>query len=370
VKTTSLSARLPPQAVAVSRLDFGLSIIRGFLWRDRITVSGILLHYFSFKARTLMNRQSKQTDRAENYKGLGGLQYESMWNRLTGINAAGPSDRKASTVAINKPKPISTACRQAHDDHTKNILYLRFLMSGILLLAAALCSTLSYFLLRGGETKLFQTQYDSIATSALNSVVSNFGRMNIGLQAMASTYSANFPDAQTWPYVAWPGFRRTAEKLGTISTIDNISFSPLVRPANRTQYEEYMAAYYANDTTILPPNYIVDGLTAGMVWTLDEQLIPVHDTTGCTPFSHQCLMLPSSQYTYSETIGPSYLGFNLHSYAKITGVFDASMKCAAENNASYAANFCGGVSTFVELPFATFLDPNPDVLDIQAQSSR
>jgi len=256
----------------------------------------------------------------------------------------------------------------ADSQNARNITRLRILLTAVLIAAAAVCTTMGFLLLSGNEKELFESQFGSIATSGLDSVKSNFIRQNRGLNEMAVTYSFNFPNSTQWPTVAWPGFRQAAELLGDISALDNIAFSPLVLPEELPEYEAYMKSYYENDDSIIAPNYGVPWVTLGMVWNFTRNDIPMRDTTGSTPNSPRKILTPIAQFTYSDTIGPDFLGYNAHTFSKFRSVFDAVMDCVeGSDNQTYVARHCGGISDAVELPFGTFLNPDPPLADIQAQ---
>jgi hypothetical protein len=275
--------------------------------------------------------------------------------------------RRLCLCGASNLQDINRAAKQ-QSDHAKNIVVLRFLLCGALVLAAGVCSTAAYFLLRQNESELLLSQYRAISTSAVGSVVRDYNRMNHGVKEMASTYSYVFPNEMDWPNTAWPGFRSTAEALVSVSALDNIAFTPLVEPSQLQQYESYMKEYYLNDTTVDLDFDRAPSLQLGMVWNLTRQdFLPTHDTSGGTPWSDKAILAPTAQFTYSEAIGPPYLSFNLHSFEGFAPVFDAIIDCVAANNVTVAHTSCGAVSNTVDVPFANFYYPNPVVTDVLAQ---
>ena len=251
-------------------------------------------------------------------------------------------------------------------DQATKIFLLRSLLVGSLFVAAAVCSTLCYLLLRGNETNLFKSQYESISDSAATSVVNSFIRLNLGLQEFSSSIGNTFPDLEAWPNVTVPGFYATAPLLGKLATLNNFGFFPKIRPDQLSGYEGFIAKYYASHPEA-KKTIVFPGFNLGTVWELDHStLIPKPDTTGVSPYSSKIYLAPTAQNTYSDEIGPQYLGYNLHSDPRFGPAMDRVVDCVAAHNFSVGAASCGEITEAVTLPFVTYQNWNPTVTDVTA----
>eukprot|EP01032_Pedospumella_encystans_P010226 gene10226-11969_t len=250
----------------------------------------------------------------------------------------------------------------------QKIFYLRVLLIASLVSTAAICSVLSYTILSENEVTRFSTQYDSLSDSALNSVADSFDQMNAGLKEMSTTYSYIFPNENSWPNVAWPGFLPAAAHLGKLSALENIAFTPIVWPHQIPDYEVYMGNYYREDGQDVrsPP---MPGLQLGQLWSLTlPNRIPYRETDGVIVGSNLKYVTPVAQYTISEIYGPIYLSYNLRNTMAFAPALDKVMVCVnSTSNATVARSSCGAISDTIGLPFPlpTETDPKP-IQDMQA----
>ncbi len=250
----------------------------------------------------------------------------------------------------------------------QKIFYLRVLLIFSLVATAAICSVLSYIILSDNEMSRFSTQYDSLTDSALNSVADSFEQMNAGLKEMATTYGYIFPNENSWPNVAWPGFLPAAAHLGKLSALENIAFTPIVLPHQIPDYEVYMKSYYEEDGQDVrsPP---MPGLQLGQVWSLTlPNRIPYRETDGVIPGSDLKYVTPVAQYTISDIYGPIYLSYNLRNTMAFAPALDKVMVCAnSSSNVTHVHSFCGAISDTIGLPFPlpTESEPKP-IQDMQA----
>ena len=225
------------------------------------------------------------------------------------------------------------------DTHLRKILYVRVLLIGTLFAAAAVVSTISHVILRDNEQNKFESQYNSVSASALQSVADTFSRNSIGLRDMASTYSYIYPNATSYPEVAWLGFQKTANLLSNLTVVSNIGFVPIVKPSELASYQAYMYRYYRADPSI-------DTSSMGIVWSLTDGLLPVVDPSGgVQPDSPYVYYAPVSQITYSRDFGDAFYAFNLRSIPLFNQVLDQIMIANLKDN-----DFSIGVS----VPFGAF----------------
>ena len=252
------------------------------------------------------------------------------------------------------------------EEHLQEIFYVRVLLIGSLLIAAATASGLSYTTLTNIEHTKFLAQYNSISESALNSIDGSFSKTNIGMRELASTYSYNYPNSSSYPNVAWLGFQRTAGLLGNISSLTNMAFSPIIKPSELASYEAFMKDYYLRDPSVTIPA-VYPGMELGQVWSLDWKTgVPYHDWTGQTDYSDRVYIAPAGQMTYTPLFGPQYQNFNLHSLPFFSYILDSVMDCTESSDVEDRVNQCGGMGESTTVPFSTYFDPKPIPQDIQA----
>jgi signal transduction histidine kinase len=292
------------------------------------------------------------------------------------------------------------SCRREHitgyrkeDDNTK-ILLLRAVLIAVLIAAAVSTTIVAYQQLQDNQTRLFSSRFNSVSESALQNVVESFNRMNLAVQQMSVTMGHNFPDAQDWPNVAWPGFQPASQLLQNISVLEGVFAGPILTPDNVLAYENHIADYYnsgidpySDNATFLSPLFY-----PGAVYRQDFTSYPNKDVLDhygnvtVTGSAYQ-IMIPVSQYTMCSVVPPQSVGYNVHSHPLYTASFDTVLDCAKLLNSDVAQSRlnsdpaesrhidytlfpsrrpvgCGTITPSVTLPYPTEDNPNPVLDDV------
>jgi signal transduction histidine kinase len=220
----------------------------------------------------------------------------------------------------------------------------------VVLIAAAACTTmLAYMRFKSAQYHLFISRFDAVSERGLYSVVNSFSRMNVGIQELSSTYSHIFPNASSWPNVAWQGFLPTTTLLGKASSIQGLAILPLVQPVQGAKFSEFLVDYYKTDPYFDRELTFRDEFPNATVWRADFSVVPTAhypDPYGNTTGSQHQVLTPVAQYTFSTLAGPNLLGYNVHSNPLYTEAIDNVIDCTASHNYSYALESCGSISLF------------------------
>jgi hypothetical protein len=239
------------------------------------------------------------------------------------------------------------------ENPTSRIFALRTLVTLSLVVAAAIVGTLAYKILSGNERSYAASQYDSITTQGLTAMVEKFSRMNTGTLFMAKLYGYSFPELDSWPNVALPGFFDMAYDQAKVSSLDNIVFMPFITDQTQlANFTDFAYNYWASEPA-LPPGTGYSPAGRG-IWAIGPTGFYV-DATGDT------ILYPSAnpQHTWSVPVQISFsddlpsvvLGYNTHSNPLFGPAQDTVQSCvAASANISQAATQCGFLSGTIPLP--------------------
>ena len=154
-------------------------------------------------------------------------------------------------------------------------------------------------------------------------VVDSFDRMNVGIQGIASTYSHNFPDQETWPHSAWTGFQPTSKHIGKVSAVETIIVLPIVKPNQVNEYQNYITSYYnGTDPYSNIKNTMLPMFPPGTIWKADRTTLkPSYyaDRFGNSTNSKHQILTPIMQYSASQMY---WTGYNMHSDSLYTSSID------------------------------------------------
>jgi signal transduction histidine kinase len=229
------------------------------------------------------------------------------------------------------------------------LLVLRVLCCVVFVAAAACTTALTYDRSKYAQYDRFISRFDSVSERALDAVVNRFRRMNSGIQELSSTYSHVFPNATSWPNVAWQGFIPTATLLSKFSAIQGLAILPLVQPAQGARFSEFLVDYYKTDPYFDRELTFREEFPNATIWYADFSVVPTArypDHYGNTTASPHQILTPAAQYTFSALAGPHLLAYNVHSNPLYTEAIDNVINCVASHNYSFALESCGAISKF------------------------
>jgi hypothetical protein len=95
---------------------------------------------------------------------------------------------------------------------------LRFLLTFSLLLATAVCTAVSFGVLKEAEEEVGRQTYESIAVSGLAGAQAIAKRKIQGSQVMATLLAQVFPDVEDWPLIAMEGYAPIAQRVADLTT--------------------------------------------------------------------------------------------------------------------------------------------------------
>ena len=137
--------------------------------------------------------------------------------------------------------------QRQHDAVARAIWIGRIGFLTCLCVVAAALGYVGYYLLSNSERQLAETQFQGIATKALQTTQANVRRMYQGKVSMASVIANMHPNVEDWPMVTIDGFEEMANNILKSSTGRAMGFSPLVTPEQVPAFEEFIINYYYNE---------------------------------------------------------------------------------------------------------------------------
>jgi hypothetical protein len=123
---------------------------------------------------------------------------------------------------------------------TKDVLYLKLLVSFILVVSATTIASCVYVYITRNETAQFESKFKNDADKVLAAVGSSLHRTLGVLDNLGVTFVSYARDQNdSWPFVTLPNFGARAAKL--LPLTDSILFSllPIIHPDQRKEWEEY-----------------------------------------------------------------------------------------------------------------------------------
>ena len=195
---------------------------------------------------------------------------------------------------------------------------------------------LAFKLLSDHESRLAETQFQSISERALVQAKDGLLSRRWAAVTMAHFVSDLYPSADQWPFIEWLNFEEVVGSMLETSRGEDMGFVPFVKPENLTEFEEFAKEVYRkkgfpNDTAV-DPDYGFG------VWGRDKSVTPpkkYHDTTAETPYeSPYEYELLAPIFRTDEGVHPVLL-FNVHSQ-KFTGeAIDKMLSCSEIRKENY-----------------------------------
>jgi len=156
-----------------------------------------------------------------------------------------------------------------------------------------------------------------------------------------------------------------------MSSLDNLVFIPLVPAAERDNFTDFMFDYWARDPGV-PDLTGLPVMNLGGIWSTNVSKTPpfyadMDGYVSAYPTTHQGILYPIFQMTFSPDITPASLGYNVHSVALFGVPIDVFQDCVTNSVSLLAARTgCSYLSDIIPLPAPTLVDPFPMITNIQA----
>lgn len=233
----------------------------------------------------------------------------------------------------------------------------RILFILCLFVVAALLGSLAFFVLTEAETKLAESQFESIAERALVSAQQITERKRLGTISMTSIVANVLRDPEPWPFVTIAGFEEMANNIIDTSSGRSISLCPLVAPDQLSDFEDFAYDFFENTREPPFPNgTAVSSFGKGIFGvnrSLDSPDKRYHDTNPVASYgSPYQVFTPILQHNFGAF---RVLMLNIH-YEKNRGrAIDSMITCANQRNETNDETLeCGAISDVVLL--ASLLD--------------
>ena len=232
-----------------------------------------------------------------------------------------------------------------------------------LLGTTAACGYFAFDILTESEKKVYESEYSSISSQALDAAVSNLKRMSQGAELMATTLSEEYPYADMWPNVAYRGFHKVSKQLTELSKLESVAFGPILQPSQAADWEDFAYDHYEADPDS-PAGTGISSFGEGISGFSPFSPAPdqkYHDQTGIA-FAYDSpyqLMIPVFQISVSDAVRSELTMFNLHLDPTLGPTLDEVITCAN----STPEESCQTISDLISNPFLFLDDPNPTIVD-------
>lgn len=212
----------------------------------------------------------------------------------------------------------------------------RLLFISVLCAVAAVLGVVAFRLLTDTETKLAQTQFESLSGRALVEAAAIASRHRWAGVSMAQFVSEWHPTASDWPFVDFLPFERLVEGVLNSSSAVDMGFAPFVRLHQQAAFEDF--AYGVYDELGFPNSTGTSSFGRG-IWAGNSSLVDVpdkryHDTTAATTYESSQPDLLTPLFRTDEGIH-SILMFNTHSAGNTGPPTDRIIACSEERQAAF-----------------------------------
>lgn len=223
-----------------------------------------------------------------------------------------------------------------------------------LVLAATMCSTLSFRLLRKSEREVGIQTYRSIADSALTNAKSATHRKLQGSVVMATVIGQMLPDAKDWPLISVPGYIPIASAVAESSGSNTQALMVFLSSEQATEYQEHIKQEYVEQGRPESAGFSKFGFG---IWAPDAKDPPayedgrVSDINGTNHWGGQHDGLIAS-LTFHNSPGAKSLLYNVYSEADRGVHLDSMLECV--NATVSQANF--SISSASEIQCSVITD--------------
>lgn len=270
-----------------------------------------------------------------------------------------PTDEKDSKLTLW----FSSALRK-HDEWSprnwSRTFLVRLVTTIALLISAAVCATLTYYMLDYQEQTTYEVQYDALVDQASEGVTFYMESKFHSGRVLADTIGAVHADTAVWPYVSLPGYSNIAQHLLELSASRAIAFAPIVEGDERISFEEFAVQTFANDPSV------PDGVGANGIFKLTSDGWEP-DMDGTTSYgSPNDFLVPLFQIGQRDYSDRSAILLNLHSEPTRGRAIDVSYACSQE---SVADGHDGVEKCSVMTDFLNLVSEEQDVSTLVMQAS-
>ena len=254
-----------------------------------------------------------------------------------------------SSASYQRGFAASSAIKKQHDPTNKALWCGRILFLSFLCGAAAALGFAAHHYLSDSETELAEAQFESIADRALTEAAGITSRKRHAILTMASMVSEMHADADDWPFVFVKNFERITNNLLRTTSGDKMAFTPLVKPEELEDWEEFAYDFFYNKHEPPFPNTTAVFPFGRGVWGVRPDLQPphniFHDVGNTTYASPHQVLTPTLQ---TEEGGSPVLMYNFHSDPIRGKPIDDLIDCSTRRRTVDAKEGdCGVVSDMV-----------------------
>lgn len=280
-------------------------------------------------------------------------------NRMWSFKSEGGGT--ASTTSLHAPRGPATY-NPARTVWAGRVI---FLLS--LFIFATVLGYTAHFFLKGSETELAESQFESIADRALFTAHEITLRKRLGTISMATIAGNANPDPDQWPFVTITGYEDISSNIIETSDGREMGFCPLVTPEQLADFEDFAYDFFESSRRpeTFPEGTAVSSFGKG-VWGMNPKLNTTdnryHETDGNTYYgSPNKIFTPILQHN----AGPhKALMINLR-FEKTRGtVIDHVIDCVKQRNLTGEMLECGAVTDMLILT-SQEVEPGPGALLIQ-----
>jgi signal transduction histidine kinase len=259
----------------------------------------------------------------------------------TTVNFAWLADTRSKDVKIDSDFQLK-----------KKTYFFRGLVMFGLLAICAICGTLIFFLLRMVEERLFESEYESIASQVITSSKTGLNKRSLGPRTMATRIGTLFDNEIYWPYVSVDGYYNIANRIKTLVHIKSLEFYPIVKHEEVSSFEDFAYDYFLSDPYVAPGAGITDigkGIYAIDETTGSKYFDRSGNTTYGSPYKIIAPLLQSGEYKLDDGSLPPYM-FNYHSAQNLGSALDHIINCVSNSSFddSTILNDCGTISDLFE----------------------
>lgn len=226
----------------------------------------------------------------------------------------------------------------------KNLLILRGLLFFALMLAGGLSGGLSYYFIRKYQNDKAKRRFITMIEDHSRSLQKLLHlQLHLNIQ-VATAFELACPSSSDWPNCAMPfqEFYSRTRSLLPVSAVTQFVFLPIVRPENRSSFEEFALNYYATDGNY--PNGTGYSVAGAGIYNFDEYGVPFKSPNHTDPnTSKHDFLIPI--FLKTKLPGTEDFLYNPYSQPYLRDMVDGILDCANRTHASSGVGMGMGTTT-------------------------
>lgn len=240
---------------------------------------------------------------------------------------------------------VSTKKKKSFYDYLKwdQTTIVRISTGVCLIVLCAGFSYATYYITTELNHQVYETQYNSIASTAYDSIVQSAVEKIYGSRVMSTVLSQQFPSNMSWPNTTWRGYESTAKAANDFLSFTGMGFAPIVQPDERGSFQDHVYNFYSEYPEQLGDASIEDVFDVGISKVNPATGERISDLTGATGWGSPNVLFTPLMHTYPNK---DILLLNLHAEPNRGAAIDSIIDCA--HNSETISN-CGAATDFIEL---------------------